>query len=94
MTAAEKMADISKSAPKGLPEGMGDLYDSIVNSVDACAKSGMRGMSLTMEIPDHLVNYCPHVVGDLRSGGFHVDIIAFEPSRLGLGATLTLFLTW
>ena len=90
--AAQKMAEIAKNVPKALPEGMGDLYDSVVKSVQECALKAMSGMSLTLEIPEHLVDYCPHIIGDLRSGGFKVDIIAFEPSRMGVQCTL--FVTW
>ncbi|QEQ95002.1 hypothetical protein HWC63_gp176 [Erwinia phage pEp_SNUABM_01] len=49
-------------------------------------------MALTTEIPEHLVDYCPHIVGDLRHGGFAVDIIAYEPTMQGI--TMSLFLTW
>ena len=92
MTAAAKMVAISESAPKNLPKEMSDLYNGIVDGVHQCAVKGLRGISLTMEIPEHLVDYCPHIIGDLRSGGFKVDIIAFEPSRMG--AQCTLFVTW
>lgn len=92
MNAAQNMAKIAENAPKKLPEGMGDFFNGIVESVHKCALLGMRGMSLSTEIPDHLSDYCPHIVGDLRGGGFTVDIIGYEPTIQGV--TMTLFLTW
>lgn len=86
------MAGVAASAPKNLPEGMSDVFNGIVESVHKCAVKGMRGMALSTEIPDHLIEYCPHMVGDLRNGGFTVDIISYEPSMQG--ATMSLFLTW
>lgn len=94
MSAADAMRALAVAAPKNLPEGIGDLYDGVVKSVHECATKGMRGMNLTLEVPVHLTDFLPHVVGDIRSGGFYVDIIAYEPSNMGRGEMITLFVTW
>lgn len=91
-TAAQKMAQIAANAPKQLPTEMSDLYNEIVKGVAEAAKKGLRGTAMTIELPDHQCDYCAHIVGDLRAGGFQLDIIGYEPTMQG--ATITFFLTW
>ena len=55
----------------------------------------MLGMEMTVEVPDNLSTYVPHIIGDLRGGGLTVDIIAYAPLRSGLlGHSVSLFITW
>jgi len=86
------MREIAESAEKKTPELMKDLYDQIVSGITQCAKKGMNGMGMSLEFPDELVEYLPHIVGDLRGGGFTVDIISYQPAAKG--ASVNLFITW
>lgn len=89
------MREIAKNAEKQTPKEMNELYDQVVTGIATCAKAGMLGMEMTVEVPDNLSTYVPHIIGDLRGGGLTVDVIAYAPLRSGLlGHSVSLFITW
>lgn len=91
--AASRMREIAENAEKKTPEGMKKLYDEIVGGMSECARMGMFGMGLTLELPEEMSDYLPHIVGDLRGGGFQVDIIAYQPTKK-FSTVVSLFVTW
>ncbi len=86
------MREIAGRAEKKTPESMKTLYDEIVNGVGTCAQKGMMGMGITMDFPEEVRDYIPHIIGDLRGGGFVIDIIAYQPSKNGV--MINFFVTW
>lgn len=51
------------------------------------------GMGLSLELPEDMSDYLPHIVGDLRGGGFTVDVIAYQPTKK-FSTLVNLFVTW
>ncbi|AFC21310.1 hypothetical protein GAP31_128 [Cronobacter phage vB_CsaM_GAP31] len=49
-------------------------------------------MGLSMDFPVEMSDYLPHIVGDLRNGGFTVDIISYQPTVQG--TSINFFVTW
>ncbi len=92
MSVANKMREIASNAEKQTPEEMKDIFDQIVNGIAQCARKGMFGMGLSMDFPEEMSDYLPHIVGDLRNGGFTVDIISYQPSVQG--TSINFFVTW
>lgn len=93
MNVANKMREIAENAEKRTPENLKTLYDQIVEGIAACAKKGMMGMGLSLELPEEMSDYLPHIVGDLRGGGFTVDVIAYQPTKK-FSTLVNLFVTW
>lgn len=92
MSVANKMREIANNAEKQTPAEMKDIFDQIVNGIAQCAKKGMYGMGLSMDFPVEMSDYLPHIVGDLRNGGFTVDIIGYQPTMQG--TSINFFVTW
>lgn len=89
---ANKMREIAGNAKKETPESLKDLYDQIVDGIAQCAKKGMYGMGLSLQFPEEMSDYLPHIVGDLRGGGFTVDVISYQPTKQG--TAINFFVTW
>ena len=89
---AKKMRFIAEESEKKVPKEMDELYDQIVQGISSCAKKGLLGMTMTVDLPEELGDYCPHIVGDLRGGGFSIDVLS--ATALKNGYRLGLFITW
>ncbi|QXL90607.1 hypothetical protein [Salmonella phage NINP13076] len=49
-------------------------------------------MGLSLQFPEEMSDYLPHIVGDLRGGGFTVDVISYQPTKQG--TAINFFVTW
>ncbi len=49
-------------------------------------------MGMSLQFPEEMGDYLPHIVGDLRGGGFTVDIISYQPTKQG--TSINIFVTW
>lgn len=92
MSAASKMRGIAEIANAAIPPEMNQLYDNMVEGIHQCAKKGLLGMGMVIDLPDHLLDYLPHIIADLRGGCFEVDVVEVEPSMQGIRARL--YITW
>lgn len=89
---ASKMREIANKSKKDTPKSLVELYDQIVNGISQCAKKGLFGMGMSLQFPEEMGDYLPHIVGDLRGGGFTIDIISYQPTKQG--TSINIFVTW
>lgn len=47
---------------------------------------------MSLELPEEVRDYLPHIVGDLRGGGLTIDIISYQPLKYGVAVNM--FITW
>ncbi len=88
---ANKMREIANNGEKQTPESLKELYDQIVDGIAQCARKGCTGWDF-LQFPEEMNDYLPHIVGDLRGGGFTVDIISYQPTKQG--TAINFFVTW
>lgn len=91
-TVANKMREIAKNAEKNFPAGVKEIETMLVEAVAESAKMGLFGVGLTLQAPEELHNYIPHIIGDLRGGGLTVDVI--NVTMTVQGTDTGLFITW
>ena len=92
MNAKETLHSLAMKAPITLPKDMNELYDAVVATAKEKAVAGFLGCSFTLKIPDHLSDYIPHMIADLRSGGISVDVVGMNPEKDAV--FVFLMLTW
>lgn len=97
MTVASKMRELSLSNKARLdPEKTKVVFDSFVEGVAQASKAGLMGTPFSIEVEYEDMAYIAHVIGDLRSEGFNVQVVSLVSvdNKRGTVFALNLFVTW
>ncbi len=92
MSAKDKLHQLALKRPVTLPDELNSINDAIVGEIQNKALAGFLGCGFSINLPSHLSDYFPHIVGDLRAGGLQVDVVGISPEKNNTVAYLTV--TW
>lgn len=96
MTVANKMRELSlRNKEKLDPEKTKVVFDSFVDGVAQAAQAGLMGTPFFIEVEEEDVVYITHVIGDLRSEGFNVQVVSLMAlDKQSKVVSMNLFVTW
>ncbi len=93
--AGANLRRIALESDRKHPKEVREIYEQLVMFIQKNASEGRLGCLMTISLPEHLEEYLPHIIGDLRGGGMCVDIASYQRGRTAQQTVLVgLVVTW
>lgn len=92
--AALEVRKLAKSKPSKKDKPFKDMEDQLFAAIKVSAEQGLFGTTVTIKVPSESQDLVASFIGELRHGGFKVDVIDCQFESYETVMSFVMIITW